>query len=592
MEPLSVPATPGQETFTDARHVIGNYAFELGLSPALGLTATRFADSLEVLGGLGDLGDVVCWSDNVDHCISYLNKELVALGFPALYKDDGSGDDIEHGFDLLALVNSTTQILRLYQETTAKLADIEVEEMRRAGELDYLRARHGKLKDQVEGCEKEISAIKNKEQQLQSKNKQLNSLLKEEKDEITKLQSALANQKQQHLHEMKRKEQELVRLKEKMNQLVTEKRDKRGTIDILNVLPRPDGKRATWKTGKSLGRKEEELFRTQLVKQERREQMLALENAKLKQLLKEVGQDMEQLLSKDVSLAQGMEQSSLYEIFQEQWCSLRNHLKTLGYQGASCIFPSSALTAAGSRFSKEEGQDPVISGTDHDKEIMKLKEEIEENRAQMAQLQQCFQEQLASAISSELPEHLKGSYFLEEEQRLLEERDMLEEQKKAFEIERENFTEAAIRLGWERKQFEDQKALFLKEEFFCSLPRSERKDPKRRFSAPVTIREEEENEGSAKQNRWARPISTPYPKVLITPCCNSERFRKRPLISNPTTPATCRQQRKFLPQDWPASPMQIIQNKESHQDTASQTETPMKKDLPDDLLERFLNSFL
>uniref|UniRef100_A0A803TJJ5 SSX family member 2 interacting protein n=1 Tax=Anolis carolinensis TaxID=28377 RepID=A0A803TJJ5_ANOCA len=525
MEPLSVPATPGQETFTDARHVIGNYAFELGLSPALGLTATRFADSLEVLGGLGDLGDVVCWSDNVDHCISYLNKELVALGFPALYKDDGSGDDIEHGFDLLALVNSTTQILRLYQETTAKLADIEVEEMRRAGELDYLRARHGKLKDQVEGCEKEISAIKNKEQQLQSKNKQLNSLLKEEKDEITKLQSALANQKQQHLHEMKRKEQELVRLKEKMNQLVTEKRDKRGTIDILNVLPRPDGKRATWKTGKSLGRKEEELFRTQLVKQERREQMLALENAKLKQLLKEVGQDMEQLLSKDVSLAQGMEQSSLYEIFQEQWCSLRNHLKTLGYQ---------ALTAAGSRFSKEEGQDPVISGTDHDKEIMKLKEEIEENRAQMAQLQQCFQ----------------------------------------------------------RKQFEDQKALFLKEEFFCSLPRSERKDPKRRFSAPVTIREEEENEGSAKQNRWARPISTPYPKVLITPCCNSERFRKRPLISNPTTPATCRQQRKFLPQDWPASPMQIIQNKESHQDTASQTETPMKKDLPDDLLERFLNSFL
>nr|XP_060615774.1 afadin- and alpha-actinin-binding protein-like [Anolis sagrei ordinatus] len=491
MEPLSVPATPGRETFTDAHHVIGNYAFEL--SPALGVTSTHFADSVEFLGGLGELGDVVCWSDNVDHCISYLNKELVTLGFPALYKDDGSGDGVEHGFDLLALVNSTTQLLRLYQEVTTKLADMEAEEMRRAGELDYLRARHGKLKDQVEGCEKEISAIKNKEQQLQTKNEQLCGLLKEEKNEITKLQNSLANQKHQHLHEMKRKEQELFRLKEKMNQLLTERRDKRGTIDILNVLPRPDGKRTTWKTGKSLGRKEEELFRTQLAKQERREQTLALENAKLKQLLKEVGQDMEQLLSKDVSQAQGMEQSSPYEVFQEQWCSLRNHLKTLGYQGASCIFPSTAVMTDGSRFSKGEGQDPVISGTDHDKEIIKLKREIEESRAQMAQLQQCFQEQLTSAISSELPEHLKGSYFLEEEQRLLEERDMFKEQKKAFEIERENFTEAAIRLGWERKQFEEQKALLLKEEFFRSLPRTERKDPNRRFSAPVTIREEEEH---------------------------------------------------------------------------------------------------
>ncbi|KAH0628745.1 hypothetical protein JD844_010226, partial [Phrynosoma platyrhinos] len=446
----------------DAQYIIGNFASELGLSPALGCNPTNFTDSVELLGGLGDLGNVVCWSDNVDHCISYLNKELVALGLPALYKDDSSGDGVEHGFDLLALVNGTTRLLNLYQGVTSKLADMEAEEMRRAGELDYLRTRHCKLKDQVEGCEKEIAAIKNKEQQLQSKNKQLNSLLKEEKDEITKLLSALANQKHQHLHEIKRKEQELLRLKEKMSQLVTEKKDKRGSnewraIDILNTLTRVDGKRATWKTGKSLGRKEEELYRTQLVKQEQREQALALENAKLKQLLKEVGQDMEQVLGKDVDFTQGMEQSCPYETFQEQWCSLRNSLKSLGCQ---------AVTAAGSQLSEGDGQDPVISVTDHDKEIMKLRGEIEESRMQIAQLQQCFQEQLAAAITSELPEHLKGSYFLEEEQQLLEKQAMFEEQKRAFEKERQNFTEAAIRLGWERKQFEEQKAQFMKEEFF------------------------------------------------------------------------------------------------------------------------------
>lgn len=44
---------------------------------------------------------------------------------------------------------------------------------------------------------------------------------------------------------------------------------------------------------------------------------------------------------------------------------------------------------------------------------------------------------------------MKGSYFLEEQQQLQDERDIFKEQKRAFEVERKNFTEAAIRLGWE-----------------------------------------------------------------------------------------------------------------------------------------------
>lgn len=70
----------------------------------------------------------------------------MTLGLPALYKDDDSGDGPVHGFDLLALVNGTTQLLELYQGVTAKLNDMEVEELRRVGELDSLRARHSKLK--------------------------------------------------------------------------------------------------------------------------------------------------------------------------------------------------------------------------------------------------------------------------------------------------------------------------------------------------------------------------------------------------------------------------------------------------------------
>ncbi|XP_072847611.2 afadin- and alpha-actinin-binding protein B [Pogona vitticeps] len=581
MEPLAGPGTPGAEPFTDAQVFVANYASELGLSPAGGCSPAYFTDSGELMGGLGGLGDVVCWSDNVDHCISYLNKELVMLGIPALYKDDGSGDGAEHGFDLLALVNGTSELLNLYQAAMAKLGDMEAEDVRRAGELDYLRMRHGKLKDQVEGCEKEIAAVQNKEQQLQSKNKQLISMLKEEKDEITKLQNALATQKNQLLIEAKKKEQELLRLKEKMNQLTMDKKHQRGgTIDILNAMPRADGRRGTWKTGKSLGRKEEELYRVQLAKQEQREQALAEENAKLKQLMNEVGHDLEELLR-----IKGMEQTCPYETFQEQWRSLKNRIKMLGWQAVDTLV---------SQMSEEEGEDPVISVTDHDKEIMKLKGEIEESRVQITQLKQCLQEQLFAVTTSELPAHLKDSYFLEEQQRLQEEQDLFEEQKRAFERERENFTEAAIRLGWERKQFEDEKAQFLKQEFLLSFPKLASRDPIRRFSIPVCAREEQEREDLPNIRRRVKPVCTPYPrpKVIFTPRRTSgELFRRRQLAFNPATPTTSRQ-RVLLAENWPASPPLFSQVKESHKEIACQTDTLMKEDPPGELLDQFLDSFL
>ncbi|XP_061469862.1 afadin- and alpha-actinin-binding protein-like [Rhineura floridana] len=580
MEPLIPPTTPGEQVFTDTQCFIADYASEVGLFSADGCSPAHFTDSVELLGGPGDLGDIFCWNDSIDHCIAYLNKELVALGIPALYKDDGSGDGTERGFDLLALVNSACRLLNLYQGVSSKLGDMEAEEMRQTGELDYLRTRHGKLKNQVEACEREIAAVQSKEQQLQSKNKQLNSMLKGEKDEITKLLSALANQKSQHIHEMKRKEQELIRLKEKMSQLVNDKKDKRGTIEVLNALPRADGKRGTWKTGKSLGRKEEELYRTQLAKQERREQGLALENTHLKQLLNQVGQDIEQLLGTDRGSAQGTELSCPYRAFQEQWCSLRNSIKTVGGQ---------AVYLANSCVSKGGRQNPVISITDHDKEIMKLKEEIEESRVLIALQQQCFQEQLTAASSSELPAHLKGSYFLEEQQRLQEEQDMFEEQKQAFEVERKNFTEAAIRLGRERKQFEERKALFLQQGFLCSLPGLDMRKPTRRLSAPVAVRRQDEH--LLKLRTWNKPICSPYPKVILTPCRTPvEIFRNKQLASNPNSPIMCRQQLLFS-DDWPASPAQLSQSKGIHQDTACQTEMPVKGDLQGDFLEHFLDSF-
>lgn len=65
-------------------------------------------------------------------------QEVRVLGLAPLY--------VEGGFDLRALVNGTYALLRLYREASAKLGAMEAEELRRAGELGYLRDRQSKLK--------------------------------------------------------------------------------------------------------------------------------------------------------------------------------------------------------------------------------------------------------------------------------------------------------------------------------------------------------------------------------------------------------------------------------------------------------------
>ncbi|XP_032064840.1 afadin- and alpha-actinin-binding protein A-like [Thamnophis elegans] len=564
----------------DEECFISKYISELGFSSAeSAFSPVHFTDALELQGSFHELDHFVCWSDNVDHCISYLSKELVALGFPALYKDDGSGDGIEHGFDLLELVNGACRLLNLYQNASTKLGDMEAEKMQQDEELDSLREQQSKFKDRVEVLEREIAIVQNKEQQLQNKNKHLNNMLKEEKEEITKLLSSLANQKNQHGHEMKRKEQELLRLRDKMSQILANKTDKRGTIEILNALPRMDGKRATWKTGRSLGRKEEELYRIQLAKQEKREEGLALENAKLKQLLNEVTQDLEEMLATDGGSARGPEQRCPYKSFQEEWGRVRNTIKAFHNQALGC------------QMSEGDGPNPVVIVTDHDKEIMKLKKEIEECRGLIALQQQCFQEQLMSAANSEMPAHLKGSYFLEEQQRLQEERDLFEEQKQTFEVERKNFTEAAIRLGWERKEFKEREAQFLKQEFLKTFPKLDRRNTKWRLSAPLPLQEEQDCEESPRVKKWARPICTPHPKFFITPSCCTPTglFRRKQDSCKTSSPVIGKEQ--ILSDNWPNSPQQL-KRRETYQHAACQTEIAVKDDLQNDSLDHFLNSFL
>nr|XP_061843763.1 afadin- and alpha-actinin-binding protein-like isoform X4 [Nerophis lumbriciformis] len=63
------------------------------------------------------------------------------------------------------------------------------------------------------------------------------------------------------------------------------------------------------------------------------------------------------------------------------------------------------------------------------------------------------------------PSELTDSYYLEEWERLQARWAEFEHQKQTFERERQSFTDAAIRLSLERRDFEHQKALILKQQY-------------------------------------------------------------------------------------------------------------------------------
>eukprot|EP00061_Rhincodon_typus_P005848 g25847.t1 len=89
--------------------------------------------------------------------------------------------------------------------------------------------------------------------------------------------------------------------------------------------------------------------------------------------------------------------------------------------------------------------DHVVSITDHDKEIANLKLELEQSKEIIYAQQHLLEDQLA--IQKE--DLTRGSDLLEEEEWFYKERQLFEEQSKNFEMERQRFTEAAIRLGQE-----------------------------------------------------------------------------------------------------------------------------------------------
>lgn len=112
-------------------------------------------------------------------------------------------------------------------------------------------------------------------------------------------------------------------------------------------------------------------------------------------------------------------------------------------------------------FHEKETQD------EYDKEIERLKEQAERYK-QIVEQQEHLLQAMQDSVPGESYIHVSG--MLEEREALSEEKRLFYQQRANFEEERRNFTEAAIRLGRERKVFEEEKAKALQQQFLDMSP--------------------------------------------------------------------------------------------------------------------------
>ncbi|XP_061798987.1 synovial sarcoma, X breakpoint 2 interacting protein a [Nerophis lumbriciformis] len=482
-----------------------------------------------------------CTGDNIPHCISYINMELSSLGLSTCIETNSLG------LSAAPALNVMFEMLQIQRHTMSTLEELEREQLKKSSTLDHMQMSNSRLKDQLELSMREKSGLHETERQLQLKMKTLQNCLKTEKEEVQKLQSIIASRASQYSHDAKRKERESAKLKERLSQILVNRKEKKLAIDVLNCLGRADGKRSHWKTAKVAVGHEGQMYKSMLHDYEASQRALMVENAELKKVLQQMKREMIHILSPRQAACRGasvdegqemvdsdgeekmgdcgreaLEQScdqareQLTNSIRQQWRKVRSHMEKLDHQVQSQV-----------ECSKE-----VMMREVQEDELERMRHEVQQCKEFIHTQQQLLQQQLHTSFDEETAALLNDCYTLEEKERLREELRLFEEQKRNFERERKYFTEAAIRLGREKKAFEEDRASWLKHQFLNMTPFANRsRCSSSDGHSPSSIRSEPEirmSSTESQRSKWSTYTSFSSPQAA--PASRTSTFNPLSLI--------------------------------------------------------------
>ncbi|XP_048051858.1 afadin- and alpha-actinin-binding protein B [Megalobrama amblycephala] len=286
-----------------------------------------------------------------------------------------------------------------------------------------------------------------------------------EKDlHISRLQDALTSEREkcarlqcrcnQQGVELKRREQHIHRMREKLSQFTDRHKQRGVSMEIINVLPKRTGRREPgFKSAKADGRTEEALRLLLDRREAELREAMKLRHA-LTTLLHMLRNNMAQTLQDDNAELEDEDKDNV--LVQSEQC-LGDHVTGGVVQ---------EWMQVQKKLRELVSQSPVAQGTDQEKLLAHLEEELEQSRDLIRAQQQLLQD----SVTPPLPAVLMDCYYLEEWERLQDHWEEFNRQRRSFRRERQAFTEAAIRLGHERSEFEQQKASRLKSEFLSFSP--------------------------------------------------------------------------------------------------------------------------
>ncbi|XP_077379506.1 afadin- and alpha-actinin-binding protein isoform X5 [Festucalex cinctus] len=334
----------------------------------------------------------------------------------------------------------------------------------------YAQTRVGKKQEFPDSSLRDLSTLSKIRQGIPSREyhdqaESLREQLKEMDEHVARLQDMLKCERaksarlqlkvNQHETELRRREVQSNRMKERLGQM-SDRKEKGPSIELLNLLPGGRGKSGkSIKSSQSTAKQEEAMLHLML---ERREAELR-EAMKLRHslttLLHAVRVDMEQTLSNPEDVEGGSPNGD--KRLSQTEAALGDHVTGGVVQSWKLV--QRRLIDLGH-------QDHTGDGTDHDKLLAQLEMELKESQQIVKLQQQMLQDSLLSPIPSELTD----SYFLEEWERLQVHWADFKHQRRTFEKERQSFTEAAIRLSHDRRDFENLKGSLLKQQYLQDSP--------------------------------------------------------------------------------------------------------------------------
>ncbi|KAK7930222.1 hypothetical protein WMY93_006617 [Mugilogobius chulae] len=330
--------------------------------------------------------------------------------------------------------------------------------------------------------------------------------------DILKCEQAKCTQLQQRCHqqeaELRRKEQNINRMRERLSIVTDRHKDKGPTIKILNTLPSARGKREQLPM-----KKEERAVRLMLERREAELREAMKLRHSLASLLHALRCDMEQTWAQ----LEGCEDETQYVDKR-----LDQAERALGDHVTGGVVQSWRHVQKKLGTFKYEGT--TESGTDHEKLMTQLQGELKESQ----RLVQMQQELLQGSVGSPAPSELHDCYFLEEWSRLHDRWTEFEHQKRTFERERQAFTDAAIRLSHERRDFEQQQASLLKLQFLSDANVFGSQSSNRRESTDINF-------------SGIRLLNTPGSHMTFSPTTVPQRADvtgnpRRVRIQTPSTP--------------------------------------------------------